>query len=155
MIRNHISMLSVIYRSPSQTNNKFELLLSNFEKFLNNLNKRKPFLCGITGDFNGRFSSWWDIETNTTETSKLYSFTSSNGFSQLINEPTHKQTNRSSGIDSIFTEQSNLSLNTESIDFYTQIVIIKMCTLVSTLIFATLYHINAKYWITKRLIQLT
>ena len=36
---------------------------------------------------------------------------SSNGFSQLINEPTQIQKNRSSCIDSIFTDQSNLSVN--------------------------------------------
>ena len=42
---------------------------------------------------------------------KLFSLTSTNGFSQLINEPTHTQTNSSSCIDLIFTNQPNLSVN--------------------------------------------
>ena len=36
---------------------------------------------------------------------------SSNGFFQLINEPIHIQTNSSSCIDLIFTDQPNLSMN--------------------------------------------
>ena len=36
---------------------------------------------------------------------------SSNGFSQLIHEPTHIQANSSSCIDSVFTDQPNLSVN--------------------------------------------
>ena len=79
--------VSVIYRSPSQNNSEFDLFLSNFEKPLSDINERKPFLSVITGDFNskpGRRSK--DIDT--AEGSKLFSLTSSNGFSQLINEPT-------------------------------------------------------------------
>ena len=104
-------ILSVIYRSPIQNNSEFDLLLSNFEKLLTDINKRKPFLSVITGDFNARSSSWWPKDINTTEGSKLFSLTSSNGFPQLINEPTHIQTSSSSCIDLIFTNQPNLSVN--------------------------------------------
>ena len=100
-------ILSVIYRSPSQINSEFDLFLSNFGKLLSDINERKPFLSVITGDFNARSSSWWSKDIVTTEGSKL-SLTSSNGFPQLINEPTHIQTSRSSCIDLIFTNQSNL-----------------------------------------------
>ena len=65
----------------------------------------------ITGDFNARSSYWWCKDINTTEGSKLFSLTSSNGFSQLINEPTHIQANSSSCIDLILTDQPNLSMN--------------------------------------------
>ena len=41
----------------------------------------------------------------------MFSRTSSNGFPQLINEPTHIQTSSSSYIDFIFTDQPNLSVN--------------------------------------------
>ena len=41
----------------------------------------------------------------------MYSSTFSDGFSQLINEPIHIQTNGSSCIDLIFTNQPNLSVN--------------------------------------------
>ena len=42
---------------------------------------------------------------------KLFSLTFSNGFSQLINEPTHMQTNSTSCIDLIFTDQESLTVN--------------------------------------------
>ena len=44
-------MVSVIYRSPSQTNDEFEAFLSNFQMLLNDINNRKPSLSVITGDF--------------------------------------------------------------------------------------------------------
>ena len=51
--------------------------------------------------------------TNTLEGSHLHSLTSSDGFSQLINEPNHIQTNSSSCIDLIFTNRPNLSVSSE------------------------------------------
>ena len=53
----------------------------------------------------------WSEDINTSEWLKLLSLTSSNGFSQLINEPTHLQTSNSSCIDLIFTDQPSLSVN--------------------------------------------
>ena len=50
---------------------------------------------------------------NTTEGANLYSLTSSNGFSQLINEAAHIQANRSSCIDLILIDQPNLSMNSK------------------------------------------
>ena len=88
-------IVSVIYRSPSQNNNEFNLFLSNLEWLLCDINKRKPYLSIITGDFNARSSSWWPKDIDTTKGLKLFSLTSSNGFSQLINEPTHIQGNNS------------------------------------------------------------
>ena len=77
---------SVICRSSSQNNNEFEVFLSNMEKLLSDINKRKPSLSVITGDFNARSSYWWCKDINTTEGSNLFSPTSLNGFSQLIND---------------------------------------------------------------------
>ena len=50
-------IVSVIYRSPSQNNSEFDLFLSNFEKIISNISKRKSSLSVITGDFSGRSSS--------------------------------------------------------------------------------------------------
>ena len=94
--------MSVVYRS-SQNNSEFD--------FTRDINECKPFLFVITGDFKAKSSSWWSKDINTTEGSKLFSLTSSNGFSQSINEPTHIQTSSSSCIDLIFTNQPNLSVN--------------------------------------------
>ena len=104
-------IVSVIYRSPRQNNNEFEVFLSNMEKLLSGINKFKPSLSLITGDFNARSSYWWCKDINTTEGSKLFSLKSSNGFSQLINEGTHIQANSSSSIDLILIDQTNLSMN--------------------------------------------
>ena len=104
-------MISVIYRSPSQTNDEFDTFLSNLQLLLNDINYRKPSLSVVTGDFNSRCSSWWSSDINTTEGLKLFSSTSSNGFYQLIHDPTHIQANSSSCIDLVFTDQPNLSVN--------------------------------------------
>ena len=50
-------------------------------------------------------------DINTTERLNLFSLMSSNGFSQLIHEPTHIQANSSSCIDLVFNDQPNLSFN--------------------------------------------
>ena len=104
-------IVSIIYRSPSQNNSEFDLFLSNFDKLLSVISKSKPSLSVITSDFNARSSSWWPKDINTTEGSKLLSLISSNGYPQLINEPTHIQTSSSSCIDLIFTDQRSLSVN--------------------------------------------
>ena len=100
-----------IYRSPNQNKNDFDLFLTNFEQLLGEINNHKPYLSIITGDFNARSSSWWSEDITNTEGFNLFSLTSSNGFSQLINKPTHTQGSSSSCIDLIFTNQENLSVN--------------------------------------------
>ena len=104
-------IVSVIYCSPSQSTDEFDSFLSNFEIFLNDINKRKPSLSVVTGDLNSRSSSWWSKDTNNIEGLKLFSLTSYNRLSQLINKPTNIHTNSTSCIDLIFTNQENLSVN--------------------------------------------
>ena len=72
-------IVSVIYRFPSQSTDEFDSFLSNFKIFLNDINKRKPPLSAVTGDFNSRSSSWWSKVTDTIEGLKLFSLTSSSG----------------------------------------------------------------------------
>ena len=104
-------IVPVIYRSPSQNNRELDSFLLNFEQLLSDISTRKPTMPIITGDFNARSSSWWSDDINTLEGTNLYSLTSSNGFFQLINEPTHVQSNSSSCIDLLFTDQPNLAVN--------------------------------------------
>ena len=52
-------IVSVTCRSPSKSTDEFDSFLSNFEKFLNDINKRKPSLSVVTSNFNSRSSSWW------------------------------------------------------------------------------------------------
>ena len=49
--------VSVIYRSPSQNNDVFDLFLFNIKKRLTDMKNHKPYLPVITGDFNVRSSS--------------------------------------------------------------------------------------------------
>ena len=100
-------IVSVIYRSPSQNRSEFDSFLSNLEQLLRDISKYKRTVSVITADFNARFSYWESKDINTSEGIKLYLLTSSNGFSQLINEPSHIQTNSSSCIDLVFIDQSN------------------------------------------------
>ena len=81
--------------------------ISNFEKRLSDTSKRKPSSSVITGDFNARSSASWPKDINTKEGSKFFAPSSSNGFPQLIKEPTHIKTSSSSCIDLIFTDQPN------------------------------------------------
>ena len=104
-------IISVIYRFPSQSTDEFESFLLNFEQLLDDVSQCRPSLSVITGDFNARSVSWWSNDINTTEGLKLSSMSSSVGFTQLINEPTHIQSSSSSCIDLIFTDQPNLSVN--------------------------------------------
>ena len=83
----------------------------NFEKTFLDINRWKPYLTLVKGDFNARSFSWWSDDINTTEGTKLLSLTSGNWCQQIINEPTHIQRQSSSCIDLIFTDQPNLSVN--------------------------------------------
>ena len=106
-------IISVIYRFPSQSTDEFESFLLNFEQLLDDASQCRPSLAIITGNFNARSFLWWSNDINNTEGLKLSSMSSSVGFTQLINEPTHIQSSSSSCIDLIFTDQPNLSVNCE------------------------------------------
>ena len=155
-------IVSVTYRSSSQNNSELDSFLPNLEQLLRDISKCKPTVSAVTGDFNARFSSWWSEDINTSEGTKLYSLTSSNGFLQLINESTHIQTNSSSCIDFIFTDQPNLSVNSEVHASLPSNCHHLLYILNSTFIYLTLshphpyanpHHTSVLYEITKRQIQ--
>ena len=102
-------IVSVIYRSTSESNNEFDSFLPNLKKLVNDINNGKPALSIIRSDFNTRSQSWWSNDINTTtERSKLLTLSFSNSFSQLINEPIQMQTNSISCIDLLFTDKPRL-----------------------------------------------
>ena len=84
-------MVSVTFRSPRQNNDEFDTFLSNFQKLLNDKNNCKPSLSVVIGDFNSRGFYLLSDDINTTEGLNLFSLTSSNGFSQFMNQHTSKQ----------------------------------------------------------------
>ena len=154
MIHNNKKVLvSVIYRSPSQSNCEFESFLTNCDYLLSEINKSKPSLAAITGDFNARSPAWWSKDIHSTKGSKLFSLTSANGFSQLTNEPTHIQTNSSSCIDLIFTNQPNLSVNSR---FHSSLHSNCHHQIVYSTFNLNIYyplHTKCQYGITKRLMK--
>ena len=83
----------------------------NLIHFVCDIDSCKPELSIITGDFNARYHSWMSSDINTTEGSKVLALSSSNGFSQLINEPTHKNTNSICCIDLIVTDKVGISVD--------------------------------------------
>ena len=82
--------------------------MSNFEDILNTTVSSSSLFTIILGDFNARSSFWWKNDNTTVEGALLGALTYLNGFHQLISEPTNLLSTSTSCIDLIFTNQSNL-----------------------------------------------
>ena len=96
------------HRSPSQTNDKFDSFLKNFELTLDKIHEDNPFMISILGDFNAKSNNWCKNDTTSHEGSMIDAVTSNYGLHQLIQEPTHILNLSSSCIELIFTFQPNL-----------------------------------------------
>ena len=98
----------LLYGSPSQTQDEFDIFLINLEQSIGDIIVKNPLFVLITGDFNVRSSNWWKNDFSTSEGTQVDSLTTSYGLSQMISDPTHILPSSSSCIDLIFTNQSNL-----------------------------------------------
>ena len=96
------------YRSPSQTQNEFDIFLKNPQQLIGDIITKNTFFVLITGDFNVRSSNWWKNDPSTSKRTQVDSLRSSYGLSQIISDPTHILSNSSSCTDLIFTNQPNL-----------------------------------------------
>ena len=92
-----------LYRSPSQTSDEFEDFCTDLNLFLSNINDLNPTCSVITGDFNARSPEWWALDRENNEGHEISFLTSSAGYSQLIDQPTHTTKESSSCIDLTFT----------------------------------------------------
>ena len=97
-----------LYRSPSQTQYKFEKFSENLEKNLDLLLQNNPFLVVVIGDFNVKSSNWYYHDKPSSEGNAVDTITKQYVLHQLIKEPTHILDNSSTCIDFIFTSQPNL-----------------------------------------------
>ena len=97
-----------LYRSPSQNKDNFETFLENLELNFDHMTEKKPSMMVVLGGFNAMSKSWCTNDSTNFEDSKIDYLTSSFGFHQIINKPTHILNNSSSYIDLIFTTQTNL-----------------------------------------------
>ena len=83
-------------------------MLKEFEKLLSSITKKRTDFTIIVGDFNARLNTWWSGDTTTVEGTNIEAITSYHGFEQVINEPAHILPNSASCINLIFSDKSNL-----------------------------------------------
>ena len=79
---------SCLYRSPSQTQDKFETFLINFELTLDKIHENNTFMTVVLGDFNAKSNNWCKADITSLEGSRIDTITSSYGLNQLIKELT-------------------------------------------------------------------
>ena len=100
-----------LYRSPSQTKDKFENFVKNLELNLGHIANKSLFLIIVLGDFNAEMQGWYHNDITTFEGCKVDIATSQFGLSQIVKEPTHILSNSASCTDLIFTSQPNLVMH--------------------------------------------
>ena len=54
-----------------------------------NINKQKPLASVIVGHFNARSTNWWSQDITNSQGSIIDTLTSTSGYHQLINSPSH------------------------------------------------------------------
>ena len=95
--------LTRLYRSPSQNNAKFETFCSDLTFHLNNIDKFQPSSSILLGDFYAKHSKWCSTDKNNKARIVLENITSTAGYNQIINRPTHFTNASSSCIDLTFS----------------------------------------------------
>ena len=109
--QNEKCFFSCIYRSPSQNRDEFENFCLKFDLLLNKINDEFPLCSVITGNFNARCSRWWKNDITNLTGEEIDTLTSSAGYAQIIDKPTHILNNSMSCIDLIFCTNKNLISN--------------------------------------------
>ena len=66
-IKNKRGYVVSLYRSPSQTQDEFDIFLINLEQSIGDIIVKNPLFVLITGDFNVRSSNWWKNDLSTSE----------------------------------------------------------------------------------------
>ena len=99
--------LTSIYRFPSQIHDEFYDLRTKFDLLLSNVN-HEFLLCSIaTGDFNACCSIWSQNDITNSTGQEIDSSTSSTGYKQIIDKPTHVVNDSMSCIDLLFCTNQN------------------------------------------------
>ena len=82
-----------------------------FDLLLNKINDEFPLCSVITGDFNARCSRWWKNDITNLTGEEIDTLTSSAGYAQIIDKPTHILNNSMPCIDLIFCTNKNIRSN--------------------------------------------
>ena len=108
-VKNSKCFVTCLYRSPKQTTDETNALLSGLEQTWYNIALESPTCSFVPGDVNAKCSNWWANGVNNLCGLELYTLSSLLGYSQLINESTNFEPNKSpSCIDLLFSSQPNL-----------------------------------------------
>ena len=110
-LENKKCFLACLYQSFSQTQHEFENFCTNLDTLMDHINNELPICSVITGDLNVRYSNWCDKDITNSVGCEIYTLTSSAGYKQIINKPTHTVNNSSACIDVIFCYNLNLLSN--------------------------------------------
>ena len=132
-LANNKCFFNSLYRSPSQIKDKFGEFCSGFNMLISKINDKKPLASIITGDFNARSKNWWSEDITNSQGSIIDTLTSTSGYHQLINLPSH-MTNTSSS--------ENLVLKSLFIEIITTIVLVLVRRISK---FLSLLEIHAKF----------
>ena len=96
------------YRSPSQTSDEFESYCQSLHLTLTNIDDTSPFSSVLIGDFNARCTNWEAADIDSKASKELDYLTSTAGYTQLIDKPTHFFSGRCSCINLIFCNKPEL-----------------------------------------------
>ena len=125
MIGGKLCRFVSLYRLPNQSQDDFQSFANNFELNIDPVTAINLFLTVVLGDFTIKSNLWFKGDKTSYEGSKIDATTSQFGLQQLINEPTHLTADSSSCIDSIFTSQPNLVMESGVHSPLNQIVMIR------------------------------
>ena len=76
----------VVYRSPAQPADEFDLFLDRLELTVENIQAKKPGCIIITGDFNCRTQQWWSGDIEDPQGSAHNDLIQSKNLSHLIDD---------------------------------------------------------------------
>ena len=101
-VNNEKCFFTCLYRSPSQSHEELESFCSNLDSLPSNINYQHPACSIVIEDFHAKCSKWCTTNKDNTAVLGLDSITTTTGYSQMINKPTHFINKSSSCIDLIF-----------------------------------------------------
>ena len=110
-LENNKCFLTCLYRSPSQTQQERQNLCTNLDTLMDYINNGLPICLVITQYLNDRCSKCCNKDITNSVGREIDTLTSSAGYKQIINKPTHIVNNSSSCIDLIFCNNFNLLSN--------------------------------------------
>ena len=99
------------HRSRSQSHDELKNFFSELNLLLTNINNNQPAYSVLIGDFNAKCSKWCNSDKNNIAGLEVDDITTTAGFSQLINKPTHVIDGTFSCIDLIFSSNVSFTRN--------------------------------------------